>query len=288
MTAAIFLATFLNSASTFAATHIWFQPWSSTHELADVLASVPEGRAVLDAAKKVDPHFLDLVEPDNSSFTENTVAGTYKPFEGDGGRLRQKTKIHLKRKLPLSDAAADLSHELLHFAKRKLLDPFEGEFELKKYVLQGIEGEGGELEAFENECKVAAALEKSDPAFPRHRYCERYSKDGIFQKEKARSDYYALGKWMPNADTALKTAFPSMNDQPVAFSSGMSGKPYPISFAEEFARARKAACETNRWRFRVAAEKTKRRKHAVADMYIAELEKIRGFHTKNCRGIPLP
>jgi hypothetical protein len=266
-----------------AAEPVWYRPWSSAKELAEILRSVPEGRALAESAAKADAHYLERIRPGEASFTENSVSGTYEPLREESLATTESARITLKRALPLSDAAADLAHELLHFTRRHPVDPYAPEFHAGAYVRRGIEGEGGELRAFEKECEVAWALEKRYPAFPRHRLCASYRKEGRFDLEKARKGYYAVGTWFAKAGPALKEALPELSAAAPVFTSGLSGNPYPRSLAEEYEGVRRRACEVNRWKYRRAAAAANARKGLVPHGTREEIRAFEAFHEAHCR-----
>jgi hypothetical protein len=271
------------SAPTHAGTYVWFKAWSSPAELAEVLRSVPEGRNLLAAAEKKDSAFMGKVSAGPASATETALEGKYVPLEGKAD-LQRRSSITIKQGLPLSDAVADLAHELVHFTRRAALDPYQEDFDLGKLVRRGIEGEGGELEAFTLECQVAAALEKAHASFPAHQTGARYRSGGAFQKEKARADYYALGTWLPKAGAALKKAFPELTPFEPVFVSGVSAKPYPLSLAEEFRKTRQATCESNRWRYKASAQAGNASGAPASSAFLEERKKLEAFHQKHCQG----
>ncbi|MGZ3656626.1 MAG: hypothetical protein ACXVB9_05460 [Bdellovibrionota bacterium] len=261
-----------------AETRIWFHPWKSTAEIATILRAVPDGRALLASAEKKDPQFLQHVSAGNASSTEDLLTATLNAFDGEDhtGTAQQ---ITLKKDLPLSDAVADLAHEIVHFTERPPFDPYRSGLVLKTFVRENIEGKGGELAAFATECKVAWEIEKDDPSFPQHKFCQRYRLPGNkFALEAARHDYYAIGSWLTKASTSLKKNFPELTMSDPVFTSGISRKPYPISLNEEFSRTRIAVCDLNRKKYLLTRKST-----APPSELMAERKRLEDFHAQNCR-----
>lgn len=262
---------------------VWFRPWTSVEELAEVLRSVPEGRAILEAALKKDPQLLQHVKAGDASFTESFSEVSLRAFDGkENGSTGQL--VNLKRGLPLSDAAADFVHELTHYTERPAHDPYKDDLSVGPFVRKGIEGEGGELRAFTVECRTAWALESNDAAFPKHQFCERYrGPQNQFRSEAARADYYALGTFYPKASAELRKALPELTEAPALFRSGSTQKPYPISFAEDLARLKKNFCAVNRQKYLLTAQPPKNALRPSVESVMAERKRLEDFAHKNCR-----
>jgi hypothetical protein len=267
------LAALLRSTLANAETYVWFKPWKSSAELVEILKSVPESRELVERSLKKDPKLLEHIHPGVSSFTENV-----------GTRGHAVQRIQIRRGHKLSDAVADLAHELVHFSGKKPSDPYEADFGLKKFVVDSIEGEAGELAAFRQECRLAWELEKSQPAFPRHAFCEKYRKEESgFDAEKAKVAYYAIGKWHRDFYPELKASLPLLGAEPPAFTSGVNGQPYPVSFARDYFSTLKAACEANRARYRALALKAKSVRGGAALALLEEKKKLEKFNESRCR-----
>ncbi len=272
------------SPPAFAEEFAWFKAWSNSAQLAAVLGPVPEGKSLLARAEKRDAQILAHVSAGPASLTEKTVASFDVPFDGQDKVERQSGKISIHEKLGLADAAADLAHELTHFLERSPIDPYQEDFSEARYVREGIEGKGGELEAFARECEVARALEKKFPAFPAHRLCAPFWVGGVFQKEKARLAYYALGSWWPKAG-AVKKNIPELSAASSPLASNRNRKPYPISLAEEFRQTWRNACVANReYRNAMLASAKARKIPDSTVLALAEFRKVERFAKEHCSG----
>ena len=261
----------------------WRAPWKGLPELLVLLGSVPEGEAILARAKEKDPNFLDHIHVGRASYTESTFARTYSLLDGKE-KIELRHEITLSERLPLGEAVADLAHELVHFAEKEMLDPYKPGFSLREFVRKGIEGQGGELAALEQECHVAWNLEKAFRHYPRHRLCAPYRKtNGSFDLARARSDYYALGRWERRAPDALLNSFPEISDRNVVFTSSFARKPYPIALAEEFETTRSAACENNRKKYRLISAQAETGRAPDMDLLARERRRLKTYDRLYCR-----
>ena len=261
----------------------WHAPWKGLPELLAVLGTVPEGAAILDAARGKDANFLDHIHRGDASYTESTFARSYSLLDGRE-RIELRHEITLNRRLPLGEAVVDLAHELVHFTEKAMLDPYKPGFELKEFVKRGIEGQGGELVALKGECEVAWSLGKKYEFYPPHRLCTPYHQKTGFNEAKARRDYYALGNWMKTASAELMQAAPELTDEPVVFTSSYARKPYPIALAEEFAATREIACANNRKKYRlIAAQAEDGRIPAEENLLSQERRRLKTYDRLYCR-----
>ncbi|RZA06829.1 MAG: hypothetical protein EOP11_09300 [Proteobacteria bacterium] len=262
----------------------WHSPWKSLPELLALLSSVPEGEAILAAAKEKDPNFLDHIRKGDASYTESTFARSYSLLDGREN-IEFRHEVTLNRRLPLSEAVVDLAHELVHFTEKSMLDPYKPGFELKAFVKRGIEGPGGELVALQGECEVAWALGKKFEFYPPHRLCAPYRKKRKFDLAQARADYYALGRWLRRAPDALTDAVPELTDEPVVFTSSYARKPYPIALTEEFETTKLAACENNRKKYRLIAAQGGAGRAPASDLLNQERRRLKAYQRLYCQPV---
>ncbi|MGZ3713014.1 MAG: hypothetical protein ACXVBE_14715 [Bdellovibrionota bacterium] len=263
----------------------WTRSWRGIPELTSVLGSIPEGKKILDQAKKKNSAFAEQLHMGDASFTESTFVRTYSLLDG-----KEKIELHhevtLSKKLNLADAVVDLAHELIHFTDKGMLDPYRPGFALKEFVKNGIEGPGGELAALREQCKVAWALQKAYSKYPTHLLCSSYHKGQVgFDSEKAKKDYYSLGGWYSKIDIAMQHDLPELSRDRVQFNSSYAGKPYPVALAEEFHETRKAACVNNRRKYSlIAAQADSGRRPASSDLEI-ERRRLKQYDENFCRDL---
>lgn len=260
----------------------WNGGWRNVSQLVKVLSSVPEGQAVLAQARKKNARFLRHVKPGRASFTESTFSRSYSLLDGKE-QVQTNHEVTISQSLSLADAAVDLAHELVHFSEKQMLDPYGAGFTRKRFVVQGIEGQGGELDALAKECGVAWALERKYKNFPRHLLCQRYRGQGnVFQREQARRDYYALGAWQRFATDRLRKELPDLHAGEVVFTSSYAEKPYPLALAEEFASTRAAACANNRRKYRLISAQAQSGRVPASLALVQERMRLKSYERLYC------
>lgn len=278
----LWLMLFLSQNQAFAEEPAWRSSWRGIPELTSVLGSIPEGKKILEQAKKKNPSFQEQLHMGDASFTESTFVRTYSLLDGKE-KIALRHEITLSKKLNLADAVVDLAHELVHFTDKGMLDPYRPGFALKEFVKNGIEGPGGELAALREQCKVAWALERAYEKFPMHLLCSSYHLGALgFYEKKAKRDYYSLGGWYAKSDNAVRNAIPELTSERVQFNSSYAGKPYPIALAEEFRETRRAACANNRKKYRLIAAQASGRGPASNDL-VSERTKLKLYDQNFCR-----
>lgn len=268
---------------------LWKKQWSAAPELIATLGLVPEGRALLEAARAKSPGFEKRILPGDASFTERQQLGAYSAATGKE-QVRESLRIYINRRHSHGDAAVDLAHELVHLTERKPVDPYSESFSAAAYVRAGIEGEGGELAAFRAECRVAWALEKIFPAFPSHRQCGAFRKGNELDAETARLAFYAVGKAeFAKISPALRQELPELSPAESVLSSGLGSRPYPATLAQQFASARQSACAMNRHKLGhlarpLPAGGRDRESASVRE----EIKRLKAFAQSRCRASAAP
>lgn len=129
----------------------------------ELLTHTPTGRTILNRAQvrfnlSSFREITRILRWSTVSKTDAVLTRKFNPVTGQEYRERQVT-VNLKQGLPLRDLALDLAHELTHAASTPNWDPYDPELTTEKYIRAAIEGEGGEVDAFVNECRVALELE---------------------------------------------------------------------------------------------------------------------------------
>lgn len=268
---------------------VWKKQWSAAPELIATLGLVPEGRALLEAARAKSPGFEKRILPGDASFTERQQLGAYSAATGKES-FRESLRIYINRRHSHADAAVDLAHELVHLTERKPVDPYASNFTAAAYVRAGIEDEGGELAAFRAECRVAWALEKLFPAFPSHRHCGAFRKGGEIDAEAARLAFYAVGKTEhAKLAPALRKELPELSPAESVLSSGLGSRPYPAMLAQQFASSRRSACAMNRHKLgQLARPLPAGGRDRESASVREEVKKLKAFEQSHCRGNSKP
>ncbi|MCO5141548.1 MAG: hypothetical protein M9962_00490 [Oligoflexia bacterium] len=258
----------------------WGSSYSSIDELVAVLEKSKTGKQIIEKAKGRDPEIWMKIKLAESSYTESVFARSYSLLDG-GEEIKIRHLVHLKKDLGFSDAVLDLAHELVHFNHKSVLDPYGAKFNLESFVRHGIEGEGGELEAFRNECLVSWELEQKISDFPKHSLCQPYKKDGSFAYEKAKNDYYAIGSWKLREE--VRVAVPEVHRSKVIFTSSYASKPYPVALAEEYYATKQAACTNNQKKHRlIASQAESGRGLASIGQLQKEKERLERYNEEHC------
>lgn len=228
--------------------YAWKGAWTSVRELIAVLETVPSGMRAVEQARARDPAFLQSIVPAGNSVTESTLSRSYSLEDGKEN-FELRNVVYLQKDMSLADAVVDLAHELTHYAHKEFQNPYEEGFERKSFVRAGIEGPGGELDAFAEECEVAWELSARYAGFPEHSLCRNYKdKDGRFKREEARKDYYAVGAWA-KSDSARELGYPELSERAPVFRSSYTRSSYPEALSKEFFQTKESACSNNRRKF---------------------------------------
>jgi len=225
----------------------WIQPGEkealAIKRLISVLKQSSSGKTILALAANKDPNFESLIHIGDSSITESTYSRTYSLLDGSES-FQLKHKIYLDKRLSLAEAVFDLSHELTHFSLKEVMNPYGHEFSQAAFIRHGIEGIGGELDAFEYECTVAKELEQNFAHFPIHQLCNKYWSRNGFNREEAKMDYYVVGSF--KVPKKLLDFFPEIKkENEVVFVSSYAKMPYPLAFFQEYNDTKIAVCKNN-------------------------------------------
>jgi hypothetical protein len=207
-----------------------------------IVASTPSGQRLLEKVRIRDPDYLSRLKLGNGSLTESTLRRSFDLANGrEWFELYQEVTLH--KGLSLADAVLDLTHELTHFALRQPMNPYQLDFDEVAFIRHGIEGTGGELDAFLSECQVAKEMRQKDASFPGHPLCGAYQSALTTNREQARRDFYRVGQ--DDFSFRLRAVIPELKSQRVIFRSAQAGTAYPVALAKEFAETIRTACQNN-------------------------------------------
>ena len=221
----------------------WEGNWDSIDSVLKDLSELKIGQQIIQLAIEKDKEFLQFVQRGKVSITESNYTRSYSLSEGKEN-VSIDHKIYISENLSRADAILDLAHELTHFALRPIYDPYDTAVGLKQFIRAGIEGKGGELEAFQTECLVAWELERANENFHEHGLCSKYKKKNGFDVRQAKRDYYSIGPYFLQNEDLVKF-LPLLNAEDIRFTSSYAKKPYPIALVNEYQQSRKTACENN-------------------------------------------
>lgn len=202
------------------------------------------GRALIKAAKGIDPEFVAKIQFGEVSQTESIFSRSFSLVTGQEVSTVSKV-LKLKRDQNAQFAFFDFVHELNHFVYKEAKNPYDFSVSAKDFITDGIEGKGGELSAFASECKIYFEL-KSEKFPLQHRLCDKYAveaESGLhFNYEKAKKEFY----YVEQGFSTLSKVLPQVKKKPSAFISSTGQASYPYSLYREFYELRKIACKNNK------------------------------------------
>ena len=130
-------------------------------------------------AKKRGSTLEKLISSGPVSITDSTVVRRFSSLNPTKVEYEHQLRIYLNRDLSYKDALLDLAHELEHFSHRPETNPYEHAKSLHEFILEMIEGEGGEGAAVYKECMIAEEL--LGVAFMRKSSCLRLKENDTYQ-----------------------------------------------------------------------------------------------------------
>lgn len=218
--------------------------------LLSILDSTPSGRVLLEKAQKF-WNAKDLkevaahIEWDHVSRTDALLLRHYHPQTGEEIRER-KVVVKLRRDLRISDLILDLSHELTHAVLTQAWDPYDPNLKVSSYILNALEGGGGEIDAVTTECTVASELSSQygvamDRCLP---YLDENTRS--VSRERVKEEFYKSGRWYSSISERIadeKDRFPSLSDAAPSLYSSTGRAPYPYALIVEYDVLTKTACE---------------------------------------------
>jgi hypothetical protein len=193
---------------------------------------------------------LKVVKSGEVSRTDAVLTRHYDPETGAESRDREVT-IYINDNQSLVNMILDLAHEMVHATSRPSWDPYDPKLTPGRYIQAAIDGEGGEVQAVAEECRVALELSKNYQVST-HR-CQSYlnPKSQKVEIEPIRRDFYRVGKWHDALTKTLGTEtrlLPALSkDSPELYSS-TGNAPYPVALLKEYEALTQIACENSRHR----------------------------------------
>jgi hypothetical protein len=218
------------------------------------LATSSSGKALLERAESRLGLEQDL-KWGEASKTDAVLIRHFNPKTGQERRERKVT-VYLKKELQLDDLAIDLAHELVHAGSRAPLDPYDPELTPSSYIRHAIEGEGGEVDAVLQECRVSFELASQSERFKSNaKRCSDYLKPetGGLDRLRILRDFYRVGEWDEELLSGLGEGaeeFPWLSNEKPHLYSSTGHAPYPVALLREFEGVTEIACENARNRLR--------------------------------------
>ena len=204
---------------------------------------------------------IDNLKVGNGSLTDTSLIrrfGANNPFEVE---YIVQTTIYINRDLDPYSAILDLSHELVHYIYRPTFNPYQNPINKKDFIISTLEGQGGEVQAFINECMVLSEL------FPRSIH-KKYNchlvtdqSTGIINADLAKKLFYQVGPYFQQFTDHLNdyhsehhkhqghenihAEFPHLSNDRVVFVSSAWSLPYPLSAQREYEEIMSKVCQND-------------------------------------------
>lgn len=215
-------------------------------------------RLAISKAAKSGETLSDVIIPGNGSLTDTTLIRRFSISNPEHMAYETKSKVYINRNLNRFDAILDLAHELTHFVYRKNFNPYLKNFTLDEFIQNTIEGKGGEVEAFLNECKVVKEL------FPKE-LLKRYSCKQILDEESGKlsfseaiKKFYYVGSYYDLFKSKMdifELEFPNISRNEAIFISSAYGMPYPMAAYKEYVSVLSKVCANDKKRLAYMIQK---------------------------------
>lgn len=208
-------------------------------------------KLAIEKASEYGETLLDVISPGSGSLTDTTLIRRFSISDPEHMTYETKSKVYINKNLNRFDAILDLAHELTHFVYRKNFNPYEKNFTLDEFIQNTIEGKGGEVQAFINECQVVKEI------FPKQllkRYsCQQIidSISGDISTKKAVEKFYYVGQYydlFKNKMSQHSLDFPNVSNKEAIFISSAYGMPYPMAAYKEYVTVLNKVCENDKKR----------------------------------------
>jgi len=201
---------------------------------------------------------LDLISFSQASVTDNTVLRRFFAHAPHQVSYEFRSTIFLASDLTYAHATIDLAHELTHFTYKPLVNPYEHFDHPVDFVRKVIDGHGGEVDAFMNECQVGKELMGS--GFLQQGLCKHFvnGKTQDVDRVEVLKGFYALGEYqgqflqaidvisrnLPSLPETVVTYFPYVSQASTILISSAYNLPYPLAALQEFQKVRANICRS--------------------------------------------
>jgi hypothetical protein len=193
------------------------------------------------------------------SITDSTVVRRFSSQNPTQVEYELQLKIYLNRDLSFKDAMLDLAHELEHFAHRPESNPYEHNKSLHEFIVEMIEGEGGEGAAVYKECMIAEEL--FGLSYMRKSSCLRLKENDHYQWSLVVENFYRVGEFFDEftkhfrpsdgrnpASDLVTNYFPQLAKAQPVFVSSAYGMPYPLAAIMEYNKIEQTVCQNEQKR----------------------------------------
>lgn len=235
----------------------------------------------------------EIIVPDVGSITDTTLTRRFSESRPDKIKYFVKSKIHINRELTVTQAVLDLAHELTHYIHRDAFNPYSNKFTIDSFIVSTIEGQGGEVDAYINECRVLYEL-FPDLDGARSKCDKVRNSDGSYSKRNGAKMFYQVGTYRKSFNKILgyfqipHTKFKMVTGDLPSFISSAYGEPYPYAAIKEYVNVMRKACRNDEKRVGLFGDKVKNRGRYPASSKEAKIftkqnfDKIRKNYFKRC------
>jgi hypothetical protein len=226
------------------------------HEDLKILNQTQTGQKIIEhALKKMNYNSLvelaHHIQAGSVSITQSTYERKLDPVTQQQSESR-RVQVVLKTQQPQPDRIFDLAHELTHADASTIVKPYEPDLTLDQYIKLNLESDGGEIQAFYNECQVVKELTELNKV--KTNRCKKYFNQTLAEIAQ---DFYRVGSYFTTLDSILGgklgTIFPLMkNSEPVILSASAHAS-YPEALSKEYNELNQLACKNTQKRIRSIA-----------------------------------
>lgn len=210
-------------------------------------------------AKIRNKNLEDVIIPGPVSITDSTVVRRFSSKNPLVVEYEHQLKIYLNSDLSFKDALLDLAHELEHFTHRPESNPYEHNKSLHEFIVEMIEGEGGEGAAVYKECMIAEEIFGS--SYTRNSSCVRLKENDSYQWSLVVENFYRVGEFFDEftkhfrssdgrnpASDIVTNYFPQLAKKQPVFVSSAYGLPYPLAAIMEYKKIEQTVCQNEQKR----------------------------------------
>ncbi len=271
------------SGQSFEFQQAWYSPekgdQKSLQQLLTKLSQFKHGRKVIAQAKRKaweqGQHLIDVLQVGEGSLTDTVLTRHFQPH---AIIYSQKSVVYINKHLSGENALLDLIHELTHFTHKEAHNPYTGKASLVGFVRETIEGTGGEVEAFLQECALYQEIRRGD--LSQHPQCSQVWNGVAFSKELGAQEFYKVGEHYQNLKQ-LKNQLPMLSSETSLFISSAYDRPYPVAALQEFKQIQKKSCANDR--LRLGVWQKIRRAPASVSSHQDHLGQLMASYQKRCQ-----
>lgn len=251
----------------------WDQKWTTSFgengealaikTMLSTLSQSPTAKKLIEKARlkaKQRKNTLEnLITVGQVSITDSTVVRRFSSQNPTQVEYEHLLKIYLNRDLSFKDALMDLAHELEHFSHRPESNPYENTKSLHEFIVEMIEGEGGEGAAVYKECVIGEEL--FGLSSMRKSSCLRLKEHDHYQWSLVVENFYRVGEFFDEftkhfrpsdgrnpASDLVTNYFPQLAKGQPVFVSSAYGLPYPLAAIMEYNKIEQTVCQNEQKR----------------------------------------